>query len=43
MGTKYYVKKIETCLKCGGKQMIDHPAWTEYWEENKGKQPMSLD
>jgi len=37
------VKKVETCTRCEGKRLIQHPAWTEYWKENQGKQPMSLE
>lgn len=43
MNAKFYVKKVETCAKCQGAKMVQHPAWTEYWKENEGKQPMTLE
>lgn len=33
----YFVKKIEVCPKCKGKQFTPHPAWEEYWQENSNK------
>ena len=43
MAATYFVKKIEQCAKCEGKKLVQHPAWTEYWQANQDKQPMSLE
>lgn len=43
MAAKYFVKKVEQCARCEGKQFVQHPAWAEYWKENEGKQPLSLE
>ena len=43
MDATYFVKKVDKCAKCEGRQFVQHPAWTEYWEENQNKQPMSLE
>jgi len=34
MSTKYLIKKVETCLVCNGRKVVQHPAWEEYWEEH---------
>ena len=43
MAAKYFVKKVEVCPECEGKQFVSHPAWIEYWKENQDKQPMSIE
>lgn len=44
MSKKYFVKKVEQCTKCEGRKYLQHPAWAEYWEENREKgTSMSLD
>lgn len=39
----YFVKKVEQCAKCEGRKVVQHPAWTEYWQANQCKQPMSIE
>jgi len=39
--TKYFVKKVQTCPTCEGKQFVQHPAWAEYWKENYNKPAMT--
>lgn len=34
MTTKHLIKKVETCEKCKGAGMVQHPAWAEYWREH---------
>lgn len=43
MTATYFVKKIEKCAKCEGKQLVQHPAWVEYWEDDVNRQPRSLE
>jgi hypothetical protein len=35
MSATYYVTKVDDCPVCEGRGLVQHPAWTEYWKENK--------
>lgn len=38
MTTHFYVKQVKKpCMACKGKGSIEHPAWMEYREKNRGK------
>jgi len=33
----YFVECEESCPVCGGSGAVEHPAWTQYWDDNGGK------
>lgn len=43
MTTKHLIKKVETCEKCQGTGMVQHPAWAEYWREHSSESEPTLE
>lgn len=37
--SEYIILKKVVCRNCGGCGYTQHPAWAQYWEENRGSMP----